>query len=251
MRHPAPVTVLLTLAPTAGRSLDVRISLTSARTTRRARHTFSVAQEDRRPTHFVALRLPDLNLRGVVRDVQAKVLNHDPSLAGCDVPAEKNHLTAFVLHCCGPSDVQRAIQALRAYERLLPSSGRAPHVYLNGLGHFGTKVLYAAAPDDNADNRKLVSLVDMCRQHFIEHDFSVQTEGWTPHLTLLKTSRVAARRRGRPPAIRPAACKGVPHEFGCHELRTMELCSMQGVADDGFYVVEAAIQLTTHEPSAA
>ena len=98
-----------------------------------------------------------------------------------------------------------------------------------------------------------------CRRHLLAalRPDSVSGLGtsWTPHVTLLKTSRLA-RHHSKTPSPRAAPEPTVGQNsgehvrancrdcFGVHELPTLELCAMQGEAAAGFYMVEAALSLS-------
>ena len=88
------------------------------------------------------------------------------------------------------------------------------------------------------------------RRIFEEHGLSPYGSAWTPHLTLLKTSRLPrrnTRRKGRPtPKLPSSAYAELPADlvFGEHGLPLLELCAMQGVGEaDGYYPILAAASL--------
>ena len=91
------------------------------------------------------------------------------------------------------------------------------------------------------------------RRIFEEHGLSPSGSAWTPHLTLLKTSRLpkrSTRRKGRPPPKLPSSAYAeLPDDlvFGEHGLPLLELCAMQGVGEAGYYPILAAASLDGRE----
>jgi hypothetical protein len=248
--------VALALVPLSGRSLDVKI------TTHQVRRAAATSPK---PTHFVSLRLGSRDLHGMVASMQQEIIRREPDASGCDVPPEKSHLTAFVLSLPTPEALDEARLAL-ADCAALPEAQEPipPSIYICGLGGFGQRVCYARVRDDAHDFERVARLVAGAAQKFAARGLAVQQGGagdggassWVPHLTLLKTSRVATRsskaRRSstqarRPAKIRPASYADLAEtngaDFGVHPLPMLELCAMQGVAADGFYCVEAALPL--------
>jgi 2'-5' RNA ligase len=207
------------------------------------------------PTHFVAFRLPSPELHAEVQRVQQLVIGRDGRLAGTDVPPEKSHLTAFVLHCADDEAMARAREAMNACAPLLMAIPR-PTLHLWGLGSFGTRVLYVSVGESDGYRARLSTIVDDVAAQFRAFGLAVQHEtgAWVPHVTLLKTSRVSGGPRGAwssrrhrggvpPPSIAAVAFDDLVNEvdLGWHTLPSMELCAMQGVGADGFYHVEAAL----------
>ena len=133
--------------------------------------------------------------------------------------------------------------------RLSPRAEHCRQAYLAwtypGVGSFGTRVLFAKVGPKLARDRTAAFMAGVA-QIFREHGLLVpfNPEDWTPHVTLLKTSKW--RGRGRAPPIR-AAAYGLDESdtsFGAYAIPLLELCAMQGDAPDGFYPVEAALALT-------
>lgn len=232
--------------------LHVHITIVK-RTQQRARHVMAAASSSNlRPTHFVAFRLPCQELHARLRTVQEQVIARDSGLQGCDVPPEKTHLTGFVMHLADEGGVDSACKALRACSSL-PSivHGPCPRLPLSGLASFSTRVLFVRVPLCDEETMRVSALVDGMASQFRAHGIAVQHDDgrWTPHVTLLKASRVASSARGRrrkPPSITSAAWAGIVWERECHSLATAELCSMQGVGSDGFYRVLATLPLGDH-----
>ena len=191
-----------------------------------------------RPTHFVALRLPDTELHGAIAKLQAALTSSDRDLASCAVPPVKTHLTAFVMSL-RDDEVGVAQEALAACQPLAASHfARPPRVALRGLSSFGTRVLYADIEPDE-DRTQLVGFVtavsDLFRQRGL---IDGGAEVWQPHVTVLKTSRAMGKgRAAKIPKIPTALWQGhADISFGTHTLPTLQLCSMGGgVEDDGYY----------------
>jgi len=178
--------------------------------------------------------------------VQQQVLTRDPTLAGCEVPPARTHLTAFVLHCAEAADEARAREALRSCALLLDAASPPPRLPISGLGNFGTRVLFVSVPPCE-DLLRVSALVDDVAECFRRAGIdSMQHEagGWSPHVTLLKVSRVRGfgggrrGRRRRPPSIDVRKFADLDADMGVHALSSIELCAMQGQGVDGFYRVE-------------
>ena len=230
--------VALSLVPTSGRSLDVKLTIRGGAT---------ATATTTRLTHFLSLRLGDPRLHARVAAVQQAIIAREKRARGCDVPPEKSHLTGFVLALPDEEAVAAAVDALAACSSLVTPGSRAPRLHFSGLGSFRSNVVFAK-PLPTEDHDGVVHLVAGARHIFEERGLLARTsEAWTPHLTLLKTSRVPPR-KGRPPAKLPAACwselpDDLSLDFGVHPLPRLELCAMQGVGPDGFYKVVSAIPL--------
>ena len=206
-----------------------------------------------RPMHFLALRLGDPLLHEGVRQLQAEIITREPSLAQCTVPPERSHLTCLVFQASSDEDLQVARETLAACTPLVAAEfgGEPPTVTVKGLGRFGQNVLFAEL-EAGAEKDRLCRFVEDVRMRFAERNLLAGTNGetWTPHVTLLKTSRASNWRRGKGGggnggskrlAIRPAAHEGLVADLGAHALHALELCAMAGSDPDGFYPVLDAL----------
>jgi len=200
----------------------------------------SLASTSSRPTHFLALRLASPALHAAVAETQQAVIERAPALAGCDVPPAKSHLTAFVLHCADEDAVaaaKEALQACRALTALHFDASAPPSIELRGMSTFGNRVLYATvAPSrDAAQVRAFVAAVtaEFAAQGLIEGG----GREWSPHLTILKTSRLRGKKAMRwPPSVRSQDWAGLEQlDLGVHPLPTLALCAMRGEGPDGYY----------------
>ena len=251
MRRATAAAVALSLVPTSARSLDVKISFRggSSASTRSTRPSMG------RPTHFIALPLPDPQLHDAVKRVQTAIVAGEKRARGCEVPPCKSHLTVFVLDCSAKGAIERALGAFAACDSLVQPLP-PPRIRLNGLGSFGSNVIYAAAEPSTALDRIAV-LVDGVRRVFDEHGLApppAQASSWTPHLTLLKTSRVKSRvAKGRPPPkLPPTAYADVlaeDRDFGMHLIPRLELCAMSGQGEGGYYPVLASLSFDGTPPA--
>ena len=204
-----------------------------------------------RPTHFLALRLGDPLLHEAVRHTQATVVSRDPTLAPCAVPPERSHLTCLVFQANSDDDLRAASEELASCGALANAEfgGDLPTVKIRGLGHFGQNVLFAEL-EAGPEKERLCKFVDDVRERFAERNLLRGTNeaSWTPHVTLMKTSRV--RSRSRRLAIRPAAYEGLEPDLGTHAFEALELCAMAGADSDGFYPVLDSLRFRQSRPSA-
>lgn len=207
--------------------------------------------QSNRPTHFIALRLPDPALHDHVTRLQQEIISREPGARGCEVEPIKSHLTGFVMSLPDAEAVATAKVALASCASLVEAARPPPLVHLVGLGAFGQRVCYVAVKEDS-ELARVRALVAGCAKSFSEHGLSVQQAGdWIPHMTLLKTSRAPrgggrgrgrARGRGQQPRIRPATYSDLSDaDFGVHALTELALCQMAGTAADGFYPTVAAL----------
>ena len=204
-----------------------------------------------RPTHFLALRLGSPALHAHVAELQRAVIARAPLLSDCAVPPLKSHLTAFVLHAADEEAVSAAAEALDNCRPLATAyfADTPPHVQLRGLSSFGRNVLYAdVVPDDNTE--RLRAFIIAVAKEFVACGVLSDRahKAWTPHLTLLKTSRAKGHKGRRALAIRPQDWAALKSEadLGTHPLPTLALCSMAGQQPDGYYVEVSKIPLIGH-----
>ena len=201
-----------------------------------------------RPTHFLALRLGNQALHAHVAELQRAVIARAPSLTDSAVPPAKSHLTTFVLHAADEEAVSAAAEALDACRPLASAhfAEAPPRVQLRGLSSFGRNVLYATVVSDD-DAARLHAFVAAVTEEFVARGVLPHgaQKAWTPHLTLLKTSRVKGRKGGRALAIRPQDWAGLEEaaDLGTHPLPTLALCAMAGQQPDGYYVQVSEIPL--------
>lgn len=215
-----------------------------------------------RPTHFLSFRLPSTALHDMVAEIQTQLIAREPGAQGCAVEPVKSHLTLFVLSLGTEQAVAAAAKALESCASLVREGVPPPRVHLKGLSNFGQRVCFVpVAASCDLDRTRL--LVAGAAKIFRDagllpavQDATTDELGslWTPHLTLLKTSKVRSGGRGRrgggrgrgpSPRIRPATYTDLADsvDFGMHELREVQLCSMAGVGSDGFYQVVAQLGL--------
>ena len=143
--------------------------------------------------------------------------------------------------------VEQAKAALADCASLVAPASSPPRIRISGLGSFRQQVVFAQLqPSDDLD--RVAALVRGAHQIFDARGLSPPAhDSWTPHLTLLKISRVGKPRKGKPtPKLPAAAYEDLPAsslDFGEHELGSLELCSMQGLGADGYYPVLASVSL--------
>ena len=268
----AVAAVALSLVPLSSRHVYVKVAFGA---TGKAPIVMSQRGSSTRPTHFLSFRLPNADLHAKVAEAQKMIILREPDAVGCDVEPVKSHLTLFVLSLGNHEAMQAATKALRSCASFAIDSNllTPPRVHLEGLGNFGQRVCFVpvaetTGPDaeDLARVRRLVARVAkvFCKAGLVDEAVvdGADAKGWTPHLTLLKTSkRPAGKGRGRGgksgrghasrPCIRPAMYADLLRlmDFGVHELHELQLCSMSGVAEDGYYPVLESISLDGRQSS--
>lgn len=206
-----------------------------------------------RPTHFLALQLPDAALHSAIAEVQKTLVERDSSLAQCAVSPAKTHLTLLVFDGSTEDRLSAARDALEAVSASVSATvRRLPRVNIHGLATFGDKVLYAAVQEPTEDMTLLRTLRSAAVDAFAERglvDPAEARRSWTPHVTLLKTSQAQRPRRGEPAIkIRPEVYAGLEDmAFGEHATPELSICPMQTTDVDGFYVRIATAALYSEE----
>ena len=204
----AVAAVALSLVPLSSRHVYVKVAFGA---TGKAPIVMSQRGSSTRPTHFLSFRLPNADLHAKVAEAQKMIILREPDAVGCDVEPVKSHLTLFVLSLGNHEAMQAATKALRSCASFAIDSNllTPPRVHLEGLGNFGQRVCFvpvaeSTGPDaeDLARVRRLVSYVAkvFCKSGLVDEAVvdGADAKGWTPHLTLLKTSkRPAGKGRGR------------------------------------------------------
>jgi 2'-5' RNA ligase len=195
-----------------------------------------------RPTHFLALQLPDPALHAGIASLQSACAEREPSLKACAVSPAKTHLTLFVFDGNGDR-LARALAAFEGFRSSFVVPAEPPRIRLSGLDTFGPNVLYCSIEADDA-MAQLGELRQRAAACFVSHgllDEQCLHESWSPHVTVLKTS--AAGRRAGKLRIRRDAYAGLDGALGTHALPHVSLCQMGGEGEGRFYPVLARAPL--------
>uniref|UniRef100_A0A8C8SR33 Leukocyte receptor cluster member 9 n=1 Tax=Pelusios castaneus TaxID=367368 RepID=A0A8C8SR33_9SAUR len=183
-----------------------------------------------RPTHFVAVCITNLELRGSVVRLQEALVQAHPTIAKFCTPLPTLHLTLCLLRLDGPEEILAAISALRElqaeHQRLLPP---APLLRFHSLGTFHGRVIYAAP----GPSPELVALARALVRGFACKGLTViQPPGRDCfHVTLAK---IPMRQELRLPSELPGVPSG--EELGTQAVESLCLCQVgKGRRTDGFY----------------
>ncbi|KAI8929523.1 kinase A anchor protein [Entophlyctis helioformis] len=173
-----------------------------------------------RPTHFLSVRLPSKMLEAFGHSIRAQ----HPAFAGLLVEPGTAHLTLLLLQLNRDNE-QAAIDCFRAFEPTFKAMVGSPQTLrFNGIGTFGSNVAVA----------KLTDLVAAARAHFAASGFTCKANvtPWTPHCTLMKTSRGAG-----PTEIPPRVYSDFAgYSFGESLFSEIDFCIMGGRKEpDGYY----------------
>jgi 2'-5' RNA ligase len=150
----------------------------------------------RRPNYFVSARMK-LSPQGVatVEDIHANLAELAPELRTAAVGAASAHVTLSVFHLADASEVEKASAALGTLAELPEMAAGGPlRATLENLGHFHHQVLFVGVKDD-AKGARLARLAAAARRAIVTlagvmEDDGGGARGFTPHVTLAKTSKV-------------------------------------------------------------
>ncbi|KAM8927764.1 leukocyte receptor cluster member 9 [Pelodytes ibericus] len=98
-----------------------------------------------KPTHFVAVRIIDDDVKSSVKEVQGALLKWNPDIVDYCTPLPALHLTLCLLRLETPEEIQKAFTVLQEWrceiQRILPPS---LILRFQGLKDFNARVLYLA-----------------------------------------------------------------------------------------------------------
>lgn len=182
-------------------------------------------------THFVGVRLgPCPTLNANVELVQKALVECEPKLQTCLVPASKLHVTAGLL-CLEESEISEAIEALRCAAAATP----AFTAELPGLDAFGHRVLFARVDPTGP----LETLASGLGAEFAARGLRGDPQ-LVPHATVCKLSRFKGRKR---PKILAEYYESLRDSWlGSYDVTDVQLLELRG-SDDGYYKVVATAPL--------
>uniref|UniRef100_A0A383VL78 A-kinase anchor protein 7-like phosphoesterase domain-containing protein n=1 Tax=Tetradesmus obliquus TaxID=3088 RepID=A0A383VL78_TETOB len=216
-----------------------------------------------RPTHFVALQVSHCpQVRQAIAAVQAGLVAAEPALEACLLEPATAHLTIMVLNLPKQEQLDAAAAALAELGPVLQAQALlAPlQLQLQGLSHFRHQVLYIDfAPGPALDS--LMQLAAAATQHLkaaAGGSLAVDEggRGFTPHVSVAKTSRlIGKRRKGRLPKIPEAAWAAAQQQEAVRcipvTVTEIQICSMQGRKAGQYYRATHRLKLTAPAAGAA
>ena len=208
------------------------------------------------PNFFIGIRLNCSVFRALVKDIQNEIKYVSPHLANCMTSDRKLHLTCFVLHLSSDEEIERAVSCLHDCEdaiRTIMHDDTTPRLAFDSLGQFKSNVLFASPVSDTC----LARLRDVTRmladtffdRGLLDSQSRQKTYTWQPHVTLAKTSEDKSR-KGRNVKILPCDYENCisaevlnAEEPVVVNLSSLDLLSMAGIEEDGYYVSYASLSL--------
>ena len=150
----------------------------------------------------------------------------------------------------GNGSLMRAITALeKCGEALVAEQALHPVVlWLRGLGSFGTSVLFFNIASEPPDHMGV--LAQTVRSVFAGVGSAHDRRPFTPHLTVMKASRMPRDQGGTGPrgTIEKALYEEIAGgQVGPCRVDSLQLCSMARQPDDGYYPVVASLCLEVGE----
>lgn len=229
-----------------------RRQLRTSFTTRETRQTEVPAWSQRtRPTHFVSLRLPERNsLAGRVKEMRDAIVFSHQSMESIFVPLPRLHVTLGVLVLPEEQCDAMAKAVADCVEDACRAECKQPlRLRFRGLGTFGQgRVLFAQCMAEEHFT-VLDRLVRRIRKD-IGQGLDVDIKGnphdsYVPHVTVAKIRARQSNEFGS--RIPMEVWAPYQHDdFGDVAFSQVDLCSMQGDGEKGYYKVEGSTKISSH-----
>ncbi len=202
-------------------------------------HTGAEGEEENdevrsRPNYFVCLRVSDAEILEGFAAIQDALVENDERYNDCCIESAALHITLCTVGLDNEQQIALAVKTLNdAKQELIELARKNIKVKLDGVDNFYDRVLYAKI-EDNPDFMSFV--------HHVRH--LVQNAGveirdiyeFTPHVTIMKTSRPASRLIGTAKIPKSIYEGYLDMYFGYQLIDGIYLCPMTADRrDDGFY----------------
>ncbi|CCW62732.1 unnamed protein product [Phytomonas sp. EM1] len=200
------------------------------------------------PTHFISLRLPPRNaLTGRVEAMRGSILFTHSHMEPLFIPIPRLHVTLCVMSIDPKhkDDLLRVVGEI-LHEACLSVPRNPLRLRFRGLGTFGQgRVLFARCITEG-DFTSLDALVQRIRRE-LGVGLRIDIKGnpfdtYVPHLTIAKIRPSHIPEFGNKIPI-TVWSKYQHHDFGDVTFNTVDLCSMTGYAEDGYYNVISSSNL--------
>ncbi|XP_019729306.1 A-kinase anchor protein 7 [Hippocampus comes] len=200
-----------------------------------------------RPNYFVSIPITNTQISSAVTEVQEAVLEREPRLAKAMIPVPTLHITLLVTHLADQEQVDLAAAALAQVESSLAEllDGAELVLPFTGVAHFRNDVVFVAL-GPGPHRRVLRNLAEFLRGCFKERGLlEGDTQGFEPHLTIMKLSRAPKLRSQGIKRVDPSLYSNYNDRFfGDQTLERLDLCSMlKRKQQDGYYHTETSLQL--------
>ena len=147
-----------------------------------------------RPNWFLALQFDNREILDNVKTMQNDVIELQPNLSRACVPVEKSHITLFVFYTENVNKVIEIVSEVVSSHEFQNEKQNDTCIEVNGTGHFKNQVVFAKM----TINQKLRDLWKDIGMKLAENsliDSYPEEEDFTPHLTVLKLSRMDFKKR--------------------------------------------------------
>lgn len=203
------------------------------------------------PTHFLSLPLPARNvLVNRVKEMHKSIIFSHAEVEPLLIPTAKLHVTLGVLSLPeGDAKKLKAVQecVAEACRRLPAPTAAGLRLHFRGLGTFG--------------GGRVLFLRCQCEEHYPALDAFVRAlrkdmgvglgvdvkgnphDSYVPHITVAKIRPGQRREFGRQIPI-SAWADHQHQDFGAVTFEKVDLCSMKGRGENGYYKIESSARLT-------
>ena len=196
-----------------------------------------------RPNWFLALQFDNREILDNVKTMQKDVIELQPNLSKACVPVEKSHITLFVFY------VQNVDKVIEIVSEVVSSHEfqNDTCITVNGTGHFKSQVVFAKMTLDQKI-RDLWKEIGMKLAENSLIDSYPKEEDFTPHLTVLKLSRMDFKKRKlnniKKIPIDLYVNKWQNQHFGYQNINSIQLLSMtKPVQENGYYFCQHTFPL--------
>jgi len=181
------------------------------------------------PNWFLAIPFDNPEIRNNVKMVQDLVVQKEPKLKNACVPVEKSHLTLFVFHT---DNIDKVIEVLNPVLQNYKLS--QPNIKASGIGNFKRNVAFTKLDFDEHLKELWIKIGQCLVENQIIEPNDAKIEHFTPHLTLMKLSRMKSKTVKKIDMDLFESFEQL--EFGDQPVEKIQVLSMNlPVQEDGYY----------------
>ena len=200
-----------------------------------------------RPNWFLALQFDNREILDNIKTMQNDVTELQPNLRRACVPVEKSHITLFVFYVENVDKVIEIVSEVVSSHEFRNERQIDTCIEVNGTGHFKNQVVFAKI----ILSQKLRDLWKDIGMKLAENsliDSYPKEEDFTPHLTILKLSRMDFKKRKlnniKKIPIDLYVDKWQNQHFGYQNINSIQLLSMtKPVQENGYYFCQHTFPL--------
>lgn len=202
------------------------------------------------PNYFISIQFSDPEIYRSLKEVHKSIMKKNGNCSLAVVPLHSLHMTLAVMRLENEEDMACAKSALnRCGDELRPKyTDELLELPLQGLGNFRHSVVFAKVhPGEHV--AKLEEIADVVQKKFCEEGLVDDKRDFTPHVTVLKLSRVGkklTKKTGLKKIYPDIYEEFVDTYFGMQKVHCLQLCSVLKAKDiSGYYHVEHKIDFGT------